>query len=112
MLHGGVDRRDVLEAVELAVNCKQTFGAYHIVREDLLSDNDRRAYPDSSIEVLDKVYPGAKEIIENYRLSLPDKWEAPDLSKEKAELGYYPKYNFGTFIKECTNEGLIRDALS
>jgi nucleoside-diphosphate-sugar epimerase len=112
LLHGGVDRRDVLEAVELAVNCKQSFVDYHIVREDLLSDYDRLAYPDSSIEVLDKVYPGAKEIIENYHLTLPEEWRAQDLSREKAELGYHPQYNFGTFIKEYTNEGVIRDALS
>jgi nucleoside-diphosphate-sugar epimerase len=112
LLHGGVDRRDVLMAVELAVNCKQTFGAYHIVREDLFSDDDIQAYSKSPIVVLEKHYPGAKAIIQNYRLSLPEDIKASDLSREKAELGYHPKYNFGTFINENTNEGVIFNALS
>jgi nucleoside-diphosphate-sugar epimerase len=112
MLHGGVDRRDILEAVGLAVECKQTFGAYRTVREDSFTAEDIQAYPNSPVEVLDKVYPGAKAVIEKYKFSLPAKFDFPDLSREKAELGYQPKYNFGTFLKEFTNEGVIQGELS
>lgn len=109
LLHGGVDRRDVLQAVCSAVVCQQSYGAYNTLREDSFTEEDVRAYLESPVEVLDKVYPGARTIIKNYRLVLPKTISVSDLSNEKKELGYEPKFNFGTFIQECTKDGIIID---
>jgi nucleoside-diphosphate-sugar epimerase len=102
LLHGGVDRRDVIQAVVLATECVQKFGAYHIVRQDPFSEEDVKAYSESPIDVWEKVYPGAKEIIEKYNFKLPSRIHLTDLSKEREELGYEPFYNFGTFISELS----------
>jgi nucleoside-diphosphate-sugar epimerase len=112
LLHGGVDRRDVIAAVAMAVECKQAFGTYHIVREDPFTEDDILAYTDSPIEVMEKVYPGSKEIIENYKFTLPKQIHKTDLRREKEELVYHPQYNFGTFIKDNTKQGVILDELS
>jgi nucleoside-diphosphate-sugar epimerase len=103
LLHGGVDRRDVIHAVEQAITCNEKFGAFHIVRQDPFTEDDIRNYPDSPIEVWERVYPGAKETIEKYHFKVPAKITKNDLSDEKEKLGYNPKYNFGTFINENTN---------
>lgn len=102
MLHGGVDRRDVIRAVALAVECDRKFDAYHIIRQDSFTEEDVKAYSGSPVDVWNKFYPGAKEIIETYQLKLPSQISVADLSKERYELGYEPEYNFGTFIKEFT----------
>jgi nucleoside-diphosphate-sugar epimerase len=107
LLHGGVDRRDVIQAVVLAVEGQQSYGAYHAVRQDPFTEEDVQAYSKSPIEVLEKVYPGAKEIIEKYEFKLPSQICVKDLSKEQNELGYRPIYNFGTFIKHFTRDGKI-----
>ncbi|MBW7457037.1 NAD-dependent epimerase/dehydratase family protein [Paenibacillus sepulcri] len=107
LLHGGVDRRDVIGAVALAVEGTAAFGAYRIVREDRFTKDDVEAYPESPLEVWDRLYPGAKKIIEAYHLQLPSEIRIPDLSKEKQELGYSPKYNFGTFMQEYIRDGVI-----
>jgi nucleoside-diphosphate-sugar epimerase len=112
MLHGGVDRRDVIAAVEQAVDCNTSFGAYQIVREDPFTADDVQAYSKSPIEVLERIYPGAKAIIESYQYTIPSQIHQTDLTREKAEINYHPKYNFGTFIKECTKQGVIQDKVS
>jgi hypothetical protein len=61
---------------------------------------------------MEKVYPGSKEIIENYKFTLPKQIHKMDLRREKEELGYHPHYNFGTFIKDNTKQGVILDELS
>jgi nucleoside-diphosphate-sugar epimerase len=109
LLHGGVDRRDVIQAVVLATECRQTFGAYPIVRQDLFTETDTESYSKSPVEVWERLYPGAKNIIETYRMKLPSSIHTTDLSKEQDELGYNPKNNFGTFLQEFTKNGVILD---
>lgn len=107
LLHGGVDRRDVIQAVASAVVCPQAYGTYHIVRHDAFSEADKQAYAAAPADAWERLYPGAKRIIEAYRLVLPDRLETMDLSRERAELGYEPQYNFGTFLREFTQDGTI-----
>ncbi|MFC5648834.1 NAD-dependent epimerase/dehydratase family protein [Paenibacillus solisilvae] len=107
LLHGGVDRRDVIEAVVLAAECTSTFGAYRIIRHDSFTNDDVKAYSESPVEIWDRLYPGAKKIIEACKFKLPSEIRVTDLSKEKEELGYTPKYHFGTFIQEFTRDGMI-----
>lgn len=108
LLHGGVDRRDIIEAVALAVDCKSTFGAYHTVRADPFTADDVQGYLSSPMEVIEKVYPGAREIIEKYKFTLPEQIHQTNLTIEQEELGYQPEYNFGTFIMEFTKQGVIQ----
>ncbi|SFI37173.1 Nucleoside-diphosphate-sugar epimerase [Paenibacillus sp. UNC496MF] len=107
MLHGGVDRRDVLRAVELAVEGPQKFGAYHIVREDRFTEDDARSYADAPADAWERLYPGAKRVIERYGFRLPDAVRPPDLAKEREELGYRPAHHFGTFLAESARDGEI-----
>ncbi|SDN94770.1 Nucleoside-diphosphate-sugar epimerase [Paenibacillus sp. yr247] len=105
LLHGGVDRRDVIQAVVLATECRQKYGAYHIVRQDPFSEVDVKAYSESPIDIWEKTYTGAKQIIEKHQFKLPSQIHVTDLFREQNELGYKPKYNFGTFIEEFTRVG-------
>ncbi|WP_216830162.1 NAD-dependent epimerase/dehydratase family protein [Alkalihalobacterium elongatum] len=107
LLNWGVDRRDVIESVNLAVHCKQKFGIYNIIREDPFSMEDIRKYPLYPIEIWNKVYPGAKRIIKKHNMKYPNTIQIYDLSREKKELGYLPKQNFGSFLKEYTRGGTI-----
>lgn len=100
MLHGGVDRRDVIQAVVRAISCTSSFGGYHIVRWDPFTEEDVKAYSESPLEIWDKAYPGAKETIRKHGFQLPKQIHTSDLAKEQLELGYEPRYNFGTFMKE------------
>lgn len=93
LLHGGVDRRDVIQAVVLATECKSTYGAYRIVRQDPFTKEDVEMYSKSPAEIWDRL--------------LPSEIRVTDLSKEKQELGYTPKYHFGTFIQEFIKDGVI-----
>jgi hypothetical protein len=61
---------------------------------------------------MEKVHPGSKKIIENYKITLPKQIVMTDLRREKEELGYHPQYNFGSFIKKNTKQGVILDELS
>jgi nucleoside-diphosphate-sugar epimerase len=106
-LHGGVDRRDVIQAVTSAIDCPQRFGAYHIVRHDPFNDQDVKAYSESPVDTWERIYPGAKQIIEKYHFKVPSQIRVWDLSQEREELRYKPIYNFGTFITEFTKEGEI-----
>jgi nucleoside-diphosphate-sugar epimerase len=100
MLHGGVDRRDVIQAVIRALTCTVQFGAYHIVRQDPFTEEDVKAYSKSPIDIWNKAYPGAKEMIQRQGFKLPKQIHVSDLTKERQELGYEPQYNFGTYMKE------------
>jgi nucleoside-diphosphate-sugar epimerase len=107
LLHGGVDRRDVIQAVTSAIDSSQKFGAYHIVRHDPFTKEDVKAYSKSPVDAWERIYPGAKQMIEKYRFQLPSQIHTTDLTKERDELGYRPIYNFGTFMKEFVEEGAI-----
>jgi nucleoside-diphosphate-sugar epimerase len=109
MLFGGVDRRDVIQAVASAIDCPQKFGAYHIVRQDPFTEEDVKAYSESPVDTWERVYPGAKQMIEKYHFKVPSEIRITDLSKEREELGYQPIYNFGTFLKEFTVRPLLSD---
>ncbi|WP_308634457.1 NAD-dependent epimerase/dehydratase family protein [Paenibacillus silvisoli] len=100
LLHGGVDRRDVIQAVAAAVQAPVSFGAYHIVRHDRFTAADVEAYAQSPIDVWEKAYPGAKRVIERHRFQLPPQIQVSDLRAEREELGYSPRHHFGTFLAE------------
>ncbi|RAP78150.1 NAD-dependent epimerase/dehydratase family protein [Paenibacillus montanisoli] len=100
LLHGGVDRRDVIQAVVAAVHAPVSFGAYHIVRHDPFTENDVEAYAASPIDAWEKAYPGAKAVIQKHRFQLPKQIQATDLTAERTELGYTPRHHFGTFLAE------------
>ncbi|WP_123040404.1 NAD-dependent epimerase/dehydratase family protein [Cohnella candidum] len=100
MLHGGVDRRDVIQAVVSAVTCPVKFGAYHIVRQDPFTDEEAASYAEAPADIWEKAYPGARDFIREHGFRMPEQIHASDLSKERTELGYEPRYNFGTFMKE------------
>ncbi|REE69616.1 nucleoside-diphosphate-sugar epimerase [Paenibacillus taihuensis] len=108
LLHGGVDRRDVIQAVVKATTCEQSFGAYHIVREDRFTEADVAAYEQGKrLETWEKLYPGAAAIIEKYNFHMPESIHPAELTREKQELGYAPTYNFGTFIEEFTQDNTV-----
>ncbi|MCQ6559935.1 hypothetical protein [Paenibacillus mendelii] len=67
LLHGGVDRRDVIQSAVLAATCAQTYGAYHIVRQDPFTEEDVQAYAASPLKIWEKVYLGAAAIIKLIR---------------------------------------------
>ena len=107
LLRGGVDRRDVLACVALAVeNDSVEFGGFPVVREDPWTPEDVEAWPSDPAGVLDRHLPGARSLVERYAFDLPESIRIFDISSTKQQLGYRPQHNFLTFLRELA----VRDA--
>jgi len=101
LLRGGVDRRDVVEIAALAVeNGTIECDAFPVMREDPFTSEDVQQWRDNPGAVLERHVPGAPALIERYTIDLPEEIAPPDISVAKEQLGYKPRYNFVTFLRE------------
>lgn len=111
LLRGGVDRRDVIAAAVLAVaNDSVACEAFSILREDPWTPDDVQAWPQDPAAVLERHVSGARQLVERYGLSLPERIGPNDVAATKEKLGYQPKYNFITFLRELAERDDLGDA--
>lgn len=111
LLRGGVDRRDVIAAAALAVD-NRTVGceAFSILREDPWTADDVQAWPKDPRAVLERHVPGAGRLVETYGLNLPDRIGTSDIAATKEQLGYRPRHNFVSFLRELAERDAAGDA--
>jgi nucleoside-diphosphate-sugar epimerase len=101
LLRGGVDHRDVHDIAALAVeNGDIACEAFPVMREDPFTPEDVQRWPDDPAAVLERHVPGARALVERYDLDLPGRIAPPDIRISKERLGYRPRHNFITFLRE------------
>ncbi len=113
LLRGGVDRRDVHQAAALAVdNETVACEAFPISREDPFGPNEIEAWPNDPAAVLERYVPQARLLVDRYGLDLPEHVNCPDVAMSKQRLGYQPRYNFITFLRELAERDARGDAVN
>lgn len=109
----GVDRRDVLDAIELAVeNQTITNDSFRIMPDDPLSDDERRDWAGDPLAVLERHVPGSAALVRKYKLNVDQPPTTHDIEKTKKLLGWQPKYHLLTFLeqlKHLDETGQIHD---
>ncbi len=103
LLFGGVDDRDVGQAVSLALahHPPGGYAAFNIMADSMLSPQD---FPDLEADIaaaLDQRWPGTSELVERHGLDLDDLvWGRLvfPIDKAKADLGYRPRYDMAAFL--------------
>lgn len=113
LLRGGVDRRDVHQAVSLAVeNETVECEAFPILREDPFTRDDIDAWQRDPVAVLERHFPGARDLVERHELDLPSHITLADIAATKDRLGYRPRYNFITFLQDLKERDARGDSAS
>ena len=111
LLRGGVDRRDVLQVVARAVENEEVeCEAFPVAREDPWTPEDIAEWPSDPAAVLERHLPGARHLVERHSLDLPESIRSFDISATKEKLGYQPRYNFLTFLRELAEHDRAGDA--
>ncbi len=111
LLHGGVDRRDVIAAAVLAVaNETVDCEAFAILRQDPWTPDDVQEWPHDPFAVLERYVCGARRLVERYGLSLAGRIGTSDITAANAKLGYEPHHNFITFLRELAERDALGDA--
>jgi UDP-glucose 4-epimerase len=104
LLKGGVDDRDVAKAFLLSLeNENIELDAFNIMSDIPFSKEDERDLASNPRNVLERYYPGAKEIFEQKDVNVEEimniwgntYWP---MDKAKKGLGFQPEYNFKGFL--------------
>ncbi len=113
LLRGGVDRRDVVALTVAAIEDETVeCEAFPAVREDPWSAQDVSDWPNTPSAVVDRHMKGAGELVAQYGLDLPPVLDPPDPGPAKDRLGYQPKHNFLSFLRELAQHDRKGDAES
>lgn len=112
LLTGGVDRRDVvgatIRAIERVADGSIEFDWFEIGKDHPFTEEDCNEFATHPAAVIEKYWPGYGDVIEKHRIRFPERPIVVDLKKTKEVLGYFPQYNFGTFLaelRECDTKG-------
>ncbi len=104
LLFGGVDDRDVAQAVVLALSYlpENGFDFFDIFAEVPFGPEDAGSLQSAPATVLEKYWPGCSELFKEKGLNLAELiwgeliWP---VDKARQELGYQPGYSFTTFLQ-------------
>jgi NAD(P)-dependent dehydrogenase (short-subunit alcohol dehydrogenase family) len=110
LLYGGVDRDDVLDAVERSVAHLETplaEGAepqgriVNAVRPNVFTEAQLAGWDDDPGAVLERLFPGAAQIVARYGLELGGRPHRTNVDEgDGRAIGYVPTRHFGTFLAE------------
>lgn len=102
LLHGGVDREDVLDAVLAAIDHVQNTADAALVldatRPNVFTAEQVQGWEQDPVGRLESIFPGAADAVRRYGLDVS---QPPSLVPEagRAETGYAPSRHFGTFLE-------------
>jgi UDP-glucose 4-epimerase len=104
LLFGGVDDRDVAQAVLRALTHAPTdgFDAFDIMADVPFTEADARALHDDLAGTLERSFPGLLALIQERGLNLSELvWGRTiwPIAKAKGVLDYQPQYNFDGFLR-------------
>jgi hypothetical protein len=113
LLYGGVDREDVLDCIQLAIEKLSPELAAGAEPEAVIAVAHRanaftveqiegwEADPVSACErIFGQQVPGIRNLLEKYRLKITRRPEVVDLGDTPQTLGYAPQRHFGTFLED------------
>jgi len=111
LLFGGVDDRDVAQAVLLSLTHEPQggsgFDAFNIMADVPFKEADTRTLQQDIPSVLERYYPGCTGLLASRGIDDPSKliWGRTLWSVDKAKrlLGYRPQYNFAGFLRALQN---------
>lgn len=101
LLYGGVDREDVLDAIQCAVvHVASTPDAELVLdatRPNVFTAEQLKGWTDDPVAHLEAIFPGAADAVERHGLDVTG---VPEIVPEegRAETGYAPSRDFGTFL--------------
>lgn len=103
LLHGGVDRDDVLDAVLAAIDHVARVDDAEVVldatRPNVFTAEQLEGWEQDPVAHLEQLFPGAAAAVERYHLDVSRRPElVPDGGR--AETGYSPTRHFGTFLQQ------------
>jgi UDP-glucose 4-epimerase len=104
LLFGGVDERDVAQAVLRALSFapQANFEAFNIMADVPFNRSDASALQTDLVATLEKYYPALKSVAQTNGWSIPDfVWGRTiwPIDKAKEMLGYEPRHNFKEFLE-------------
>ncbi len=107
LLFGGVDDRDVAQAVVRALTHRSSeggafFDTFNIFAQVPFTPQDAAELQARPLDVLERYWPGCRDVVEQRDLDVNNlMWGRNVWSVDKAvrELGYRPRYNFGEFLE-------------
>lgn len=116
LLYGGVDREDVLDCVERAVEhlagplpegAEPEGRIVNAVRPNAYTAEQVEGWEAEPLAASERLFPGSRALIEKYGIRIERR---PGLSNygenDEAVIGYHPTRHFGTFLEELR----LRDA--
>lgn len=103
LLFGGVDDRDVAQAVLLAMDHRpdEGFDTFNIFADTPFDRYDAAALDDDPLAVLERHWPGTRHLTASRRLDVDEVvwgWAVWSIEKAKRLLGYQPQHNFPEFL--------------
>lgn len=109
LLYGGVDRDDVLDCVQRAVETlerelpagTEPEGIIaNAVRPNAFSAAQIAGWEADPLAVCERIFPGSRALVEKYALNIARKPGLSDVGEGAAAIGYEPKRHFGTFLDD------------
>ena len=103
LLFGGVDDRDVAQAVVRALDHRPEdgFAAFDVMADSRLTAADLPRLSTSPLDVLEEHYPGTADAVREHSLDLDELvWGRTTypVQRARSELGWSPQYDFGAFL--------------
>jgi NAD(P)-dependent dehydrogenase (short-subunit alcohol dehydrogenase family) len=109
LLHGGVDREDVLDCIQRSVEklaSELPEGAeaegivVNAVRPNAFSEEQIANWEADPLAACESIFPGSRVLVEKYNLDIKRKPGLSNLSEGATAIGYAPQRDFGTFLNE------------
>ena len=99
LLYGGVDRRDVLECIRLALENETVTNDWFPVQSDaVFSAAELETWDSDPLACVERRFPGAAALVQKYGLDIQARPLLPDLQKTTDALGWRPRHNFASFL--------------
>lgn len=107
LLHGGVDREDVLDCVQLAID---RLGAplqgeaegiiVEATKPEAYTAEQIADWEQDPLGTCEAIFPGSRALVEKYQIRIERKPGLGTTTLGWAEIGYSPSRHFGTFLDE------------
>jgi nucleoside-diphosphate-sugar epimerase len=109
LLHGGVDREDVLDCIEKAIEKltpelpegEEPEGIIvNALRANAFTDEQIAGWEADPAGTCEAIFPSSRVLIEKYHINIQGKPQVVELGEGAAQIGYVPRRHFGTFLEE------------
>jgi len=107
LLHGGVDREDVLDCTLLAIEKlipelpaggEPESIVVQALRANAFTEEQIADWAADPVSTCERIFPGARSLIEKYGIRINDKPSLVDVGAGASAIGYAPRHHFGTFL--------------